>query len=79
MVVPTIKPYRHTNYETKQSKYAHVPKLPCRMCLVGKSGSGKSVVLQNLCLDIPRVFRTDLHCLPNRTPRSHLVACQAIC
>jgi ABC-type transporter Mla maintaining outer membrane lipid asymmetry ATPase subunit MlaF len=31
-----------------------VPKLPCRSILVGPSGSGKSVLLTNLILDIYR-------------------------
>jgi DNA replication protein DnaC len=52
--IPKIAPIKLTEYELKQSKYSMVPKLPCRSILVGPSGSGKSVLLTNLILDIYR-------------------------
>ena len=54
MAVPTIKPIDITKYECKQSHYASCPELPMRAMLCGPSGSGKSVVLQNMILDVFR-------------------------
>ena len=52
---PTIKPITHIEYECKQSKYGeHVPKLPMRSMIQAPSGSGKTVLLQNVILDIYR-------------------------
>ena len=50
--VPTIKPIKLTEYEVKQSKYNVVSKLPIRSIILGPSGSEKSILLQNLILDI---------------------------
>ena len=50
--IPTIKPIKLKEYEVKQSKYNVVSKLPQRAILLGPSGSGKSVPLQNFILDI---------------------------
>ena len=50
--IPTIKPIKLKEYEVKQSKYNVVSKLPQRAILLGPSGSGKSVLLQNFILDI---------------------------
>ena len=51
---PQIKPIRTKEYEVKQSKYSHVPKLPLRSMVVGPSGCGKTILLQNLILDVYR-------------------------
>ena len=50
--IPTIKPIRLKEYEVKQSKYNVVSKLPMRAVILGPSGSGKSILLQNFILDI---------------------------
>ena len=52
--VPTIKPINITEYEFKQSKYEHVPKLPFRRIIVASSTGGKTVLLQNLILNVYR-------------------------
>jgi hypothetical protein len=49
---PKIKPIKVKEYECKQSRYKQAPKLPCRSILLGPSGAGKGVLLQNLILDI---------------------------
>ena len=54
MAAPTIKPIDIAKYESKQSHYASCPELPMRAMLCGPSGSGKSVVLQNMILDVFR-------------------------
>jgi hypothetical protein len=55
MPAPKIQPIKVTNFEVKQSKYApHVPALPMRAMLCAPSGSGKTVLLANMCLDIYR-------------------------
>ena len=52
---PTISPIKHIEYEWKQSKYGeHVPKLPMRSMILAPSGSGKTVLLQNVILDTYR-------------------------
>ena len=52
---PTISPIKRIEYECKQSKYGdHVPKLPTRSMIFSPSGGGKTVLLQNLILDIYR-------------------------
>ena len=50
--IPTIKPIKLKEYEVKQSKYNVVSKLPLRAVILGPSGSGKSILLQNMILDI---------------------------
>ena len=54
MSKPDIKPISIKEFETKQSKYDQVQKLPVRGILLGPSGSGKGVLLQNMILDIYR-------------------------
>ena len=50
--IPTIKPIKLKEYEVKQSKYNVVSKLPTRAVILGPSGSGKSILLQNFIMDI---------------------------
>ena len=50
--IPTIKPIKLKEYEVKQSKYNVASKLPVRPIILGPSGSGKSILLQNFILDI---------------------------
>jgi stress-induced morphogen len=49
-----IEPIRLKEYEVKQSKYDIAPKLPTRSVILGPSGSGKSILLQNMILNIYR-------------------------
>ena len=50
--IPQIKPVKLKEFETKQSRYKMVGKLPTRSLLVGPSGSGKGILLSNMILDI---------------------------
>ena len=52
MSKPVIAPRKVKQYEVKQSKYEHVSKLPCRSVINAASGSGKTVLIQSLILDI---------------------------
>ena len=52
--VPIIQPRNITEYEYKQSKYPHVPKIPFRSIIVASSTGGKTVLIQNLILDVYR-------------------------
>ena len=53
---PTISPIKHIEYECKQSKYGdHVPKLPMHSMILSPSGGGKTILLQNMILDIYRI------------------------
>ena len=54
MLAPKIHPIKEKCWECKQSKFSQVPKCPLRMLAIGPSGSGKSVALQNMILDIYR-------------------------
>ena len=47
-----IKVHKAPQYCTKQSKHQNVPQLPTRMICVAPSGSGKTVLLIPLILDI---------------------------
>ena len=49
---PAIRPAKIKEYTCKQRRYAHVPELPMRAVAYGPSGSGKSVLLQQFCLDV---------------------------
>jgi len=49
---PTIKPIKTKEYTVKQSKYPHVGKLPIRSIVLGPCGCGKSILIQNMILDL---------------------------
>ena len=49
---PDIKPVKTHNSEVKQSQYDNVSKLPMRAMICAPSGAGKTVLLQNMILDI---------------------------
>jgi hypothetical protein len=46
-----IRIYDKTEYKIKQSKYKNVPILPMRCMITAQSGSGKSVLIQNMILN----------------------------
>ena len=52
MESPDIKPLSTTKFNAKQSNYAMCAELPMRSIILGPSGSGKSVLLQNMIYDI---------------------------
>ena len=52
--VPIRKPTNITEYEFKQSRYEHVPKLPFRSIIVASSSGGKTVLVQNLIFNVYR-------------------------
>ena len=54
MSKPNIVPIKVKEYQVKQSKYEHVALLPTRSVINASSGSGKTVLIQNLILDIYR-------------------------
>ena len=54
MDIPIVKPRNITEYEYKQSKYDHVPRIPFRSIIVASSTGGKTVLIQNLILDVYR-------------------------
>ena len=49
---PDIKPIKCKEYDIPCSKYPQCGKLPIRTILLGPSGSGKGILLQNLILDV---------------------------
>ena len=53
-MIPQVKPIKLKEFETKQSKYPMVGKLPTGAILCGPSGAGKGVLLSNMILDIYR-------------------------
>ena len=54
MDIPIVKPRNITEYEYKQSKYDHVPRITFRSIIVASSTGGKTVLIQNLILDVYR-------------------------
>ena len=49
-----IKPIGLTDYYCKQSKHSHIPKVPFRTILLAPSGSGKTVLISNMILNLYR-------------------------
>ena len=45
--VPDIKPIKLKEYNVKQSKYNMVGRIPVRQIVLGPSGCGKGVFIQN--------------------------------
>ena len=56
IMIPIIKPIKVKEFKTKQSKYDIVGQLPIRSILLAPSGGGKTILLQNMILDISRLF-----------------------
>ena len=52
MSAPSIKPIKVAEHHCSQSKYTHVATLPTRSMILAPSGGGKTVLLQNLVLDV---------------------------
>ena len=52
--IPKLESTKLKQLESKQSKYEQVSKLPLREIILGPSGSGKGILLQNLILDVYR-------------------------
>ena len=49
---PKIEPIKLKEYTSKQSKYHQCAKLPMRSIVLGPSGTGKTILLQNIFLYI---------------------------
>ena len=49
---PIIKPIKTREYDVPESRYRQVGKLPFRTIILGSSGSGKTILLQNMIIDI---------------------------
>ena len=65
---PVIKPYKPTEFEVEQRIYESGAKLPTRALIIGPSGTGKSVLLHSLILDVYRncfsrvyIFSASIH------------------
>ena len=53
MTTPSLKPIQLKEHKCKQGHYGDiVRKIPMRSTLVGPSGSGETVLLTNMVLDI---------------------------
>ena len=53
-MIPQIQLYNNDKYTCKQSKFKMVSELPTRTLILAPSNSGKSVLLQNIILNIYR-------------------------
>ena len=51
MSIPKTEPIKIKNFDVKQSEYQVVGKLPMHSIKLGPSGSGNTVLLQNMKLD----------------------------
>ena len=56
MNAPKIEPFKIKEYTVKQSNYGIVGSLPIRAVILGPSGSSKTVLLQNMILEIYKQF-----------------------
>ena len=52
MSFPKVQPIKLKEYSSKQSNYEQCAKLPMRSIVLGPSVSGKTILLQNMILDI---------------------------
>ena len=52
MTTPELKPHNIKEYEIKQSSYSMCGKLPMKALIRGPSSSGRTILLQNMILDI---------------------------
>ena len=50
--IPTILPIKLKDYTVKQSRYDIVPRIPMRSLILAPSGGGKTVLIQNLIMNI---------------------------
>ena len=50
--IPDIKPIKLKEYNVKQSKYNMVGRIPIRQIVLGPSGCGKGIYIQNEIMDI---------------------------
>ena len=50
--VPNIKPIKTKQYDVPESRYKQAGKLPFRSIALGPSSSGKSILVQNMIIDI---------------------------
>ena len=50
--VPDIKPIKTKEYNVPESRYKQAGKLPFRSIILGSSASGKTILLQNMIIDI---------------------------
>ena len=48
--VPDIKPIKTKQYDVPESRYKQAGKLPFRSIILGSSGSGKTILLQNMII-----------------------------
>ena len=54
--VPDIKPIKTKQYDVPESRYKQAGKLPFRSIILGSSGSGKTILLQNMIIDIYKTY-----------------------
>ena len=52
MSAPIIEPFKCKEYDCKQSKYEQCGKLPTRSLILAPSGGGKTILIQNLILNV---------------------------
>ena len=52
MLAPIIEPFKCKEYDCEQSKYEQCGKLPTRSLILAPSGGGKTILIQNLILNV---------------------------
>jgi hypothetical protein len=52
MEAPTIKPHPTKQWDVAQSRHEHLPKVPFRMIISAPGGSGKTILIQNMIVDL---------------------------
>ena len=77
--VPKIEPIKFKEYTSKQSKYHQCAKLPMRSIVLGPSGTGKTILLQNMILDIYEGCFDKIYIFVSVSKfRSHMAASEGI-
>ena len=57
--IPIIKPIKTREYIVPESRYTQVGKLPFRTIILGSSGSGKTILLQNMILIFIKMYLSE--------------------
>ena len=77
MSFPKVQPIKLKEYTSKQSQHTQCAKLPMRSMVLGPSGSGKAILLQNMILDM-KVALTKYIFFTEREFGSHLATGERI-
>jgi len=78
MSFPKVQPIKLKEYTSKQSQHTQCAKLPMRSTFGGPSDSGKTILLQNMILDLDEGCFDKMYFFTEREFGSHLATGERI-